>query len=61
MREYPEAIRSTQVILLLRKIRIEGQFAGNQILHYSNKVGSSETIRGTLSDNNFNSLNLDFG
>lgn len=28
-------------------------------MHYSNKVGSSETTRGTLSDNNFNSLNLD--
>lgn len=57
MREHPEAIRSTQVTRLLGKIRIEGQSAGNQILHYSNKVGSSETTRGTLSDNNFNSLN----
>jgi hypothetical protein len=59
MREHPEAIRSTQVTHLLGKIRIEGQSAGNQILHYSNKVGSSETTRGTLSDNNFNSLNSD--
>jgi hypothetical protein len=59
MREHPEAIRSTQVTRLLGKIRIKGQSAGNQILHYSNKVGSSETTRGTLSDNNFSSLNLD--
>jgi formate hydrogenlyase subunit 3/multisubunit Na+/H+ antiporter MnhD subunit len=39
---------STQDKFLFGKIQIKGQSAGNQILSLYNKVGSSETTRGTL-------------
>jgi hypothetical protein len=44
---------------LLGKIQRIRQSAGNQTLFYSNGVGSSETIRETLSNIDTNLLNLD--
>lgn len=59
MREHPETIWSTQELFLLGKIQMVGQSAGNQILSNDNVLGSSETTRETLSNNNIdNSLNL---
>ena len=59
MREHLKIIWSTQKTFLFGKIQIIRQSAGNQTLFFNNKVGSSETIRETLSD--INLLNLDSG
>lgn len=59
MREHPETIWSTQELFLLGKIQMVGQSAGNQMLSNDNVLGSSETTRETLSNNDIdNSLNL---
>lgn len=59
MREHPETIWSTQELFLLGKIQMVGQSAGNQTLSNDNVLGSSETTRETLSNNDIdNSLNL---
>ena len=47
MREHPETIWSTQKIFFFFFFQMVGQFAGNQTLYFNNKVGSSETTRGT--------------
>lgn len=62
MREHPETIWSTQELFLLGKIQMVGQSAGNQMLSNDNVLGSSETTRETLSNNDIdNSLNLNEG
>jgi hypothetical protein len=59
MREHPETIWSTQELILLGKIQMVGQSAGNQTSLNNDGVGSSETTCETLSNNNIdNSLNL---
>lgn len=58
MREHPKIIWSTQELFLLGKIQMVGQSAGNQTLSNDNGVGSSETTRETLRNNDIDSLNL---
>jgi len=51
MREHPKTNWSTQEFILLGKIQLVGQSAGNQmLLFFNNKVGSSETRRETLTN-----------
>lgn len=60
MREHLKTIWSTQELILLGKIQIVRQSAGNKILFFKNsEVGSSETIRGTFDYKDFYLLNLD--
>jgi hypothetical protein len=57
MREYLEIVESTQAKCLFGKISTVRQSAGNQILFLqNNKVGSSETKRGTLNNDDFYDL-----
>lgn len=59
MREHLEIIESTQAKCLFGKISMKRQSAGNQISYRRNdKVGSSETIRGTLNCNDLHNLNF---
>lgn len=61
MREHLEIVESTQVKYLLGKISTVRQSAGNQISSLNDdKVGSSETTRGTLDNSDItHKLNFD--
>ena len=62
MREHLKTIWSTQEHILLGKIQIVRQSAGNQTSLLNDEVGSSETTCETLKNNDYNSLkfNSDF-